>query len=109
MADITEKLERLFSLLEAGALTREQIEEQRDILLTEARRDSGPPSSGSASGEPGSATALLQMLGVAQAPTLHYDGAGEPSPATTPPLPLGRWTSLGWSGKYFPGEVSTLH
>ncbi len=47
MPDITEKLERLFSLLEAGALTRVEFDEQKAALLAESRRDSSPPSSGS--------------------------------------------------------------
>ena len=33
MADVTEKLERLFALLEAGALTREEFDEQKSKLL----------------------------------------------------------------------------
>ena len=101
MADITEKLERLFSLLEAGALTREQIEEQRDTLLAQSRRDSTPPSSGSASGEPASATALLQTLGIAHAPTLRHDGRAKPTPGAAAPLSLGRFQLL--------GELSSEH
>ncbi len=41
--DVTEKLERLASLLDRGLLTREQFEEQRDLLLDQSRRGSIPP------------------------------------------------------------------
>ncbi len=38
MPDITEKLERLFSLLEAGALTREEFDEQKAALLAKSHQ-----------------------------------------------------------------------
>ena len=43
MPDITDKLERLASLLDRGLLTREQFNEQRDRLLAETRVPSTPP------------------------------------------------------------------
>jgi serine/threonine-protein kinase len=96
--DITEKLERLFSFLEAGALTREEFEEQKAALLAQAR-------AGSAPGEPGSATALLQTLGVALAPTLRYGSATASTPGATTPLSLGRFQLLGELGRGGMGKV----
>ncbi|MDP6945862.1 MAG: hypothetical protein QF464_17055 [Myxococcota bacterium] len=72
MADITEKLQRPFSLLEAGVLTREQIEEQRDTPLLQARSGSAPPCPWGRPG-PGVTAALLLVSLVACGP--------EPTPA----------------------------
>ncbi len=47
------------------------------------------------SGEPASFTTVLQMLGIAQAPTLPHDGAIEPSPRAEGAVSLGRFQLLG--------------
>ena len=52
MADVTEKLERLFALLEAGALTREQFESKRDRLMAEDEEASVRSTSASSPGVP---------------------------------------------------------
>ena len=98
MPDITEKLERLFSLLEAGALTRVEFDEQKAALLAESRPGSAP-------GEPASATALLQTLGIAQAPTLRHDGSTRPTTGAEGLVSLGRFQLLGELGRGGMGKV----
>ena len=50
MTTITSELRELLSLHEAGAITREQFEEHRDLLLAQWRSSTQPPGPGFAGG-----------------------------------------------------------
>ncbi len=52
MASVSEELERLFTLFERGAITREEFDEQKAGLLAQVRGDSQPSISGSLPGVP---------------------------------------------------------